>query len=48
MNDRSKNWLDVLSDGQLFRDWFSLMAHFFLGIAYLTFLSVGFAVALGT
>lgn len=48
MNDRSKNWLDVLSDGQLFRDWFSLIAHFFLGIAYLTFLSVGFAVALGT
>jgi hypothetical protein len=48
MNDRSKNWLDVLSDGQLFRDWFSLIAHFFLGIAYFTFLSVGFAVALAS
>ena len=48
MNDRSKNWLDVLSDGQLFRDWFSFIAHFFLGIAYFTFLSVGFAVALAS
>jgi hypothetical protein len=48
MNDSSKNWLDVLSDGQMFRDWFSLIAHFFLGIAYLTFLTAGFAVALGT
>ncbi|MEO8610388.1 MAG: sensor domain-containing protein [Chloroflexota bacterium] len=46
--DSSKNWLDVLSDGQMFRDWFSLIAHFFLGIAYLTFLSAGFAFALGT
>jgi hypothetical protein len=48
MNDSSKNWLDVLSDGQMFRDWFSLIAHFFLGIAYFTFLTAGFAVALGT
>jgi hypothetical protein len=48
MNTDSKNWLDVLSDGQMFRDWFSLIAHFFLGIAYLTFLSAGFAFALGT
>jgi len=48
MNNDSKNWLDVLSDGQMFRDWFSLIAHFFLGIAYLTFLSAGFAFALGT
>jgi hypothetical protein len=43
----SKNWLDVLSDGQMFRDWFSLIAHFFLGLAYLIFLSVGFSVAIG-
>ena len=42
----SKNWLDVLSDGQMFRDWFSLIAHFFLGLAYLIFLTVGFSVAL--
>ncbi len=48
MNNQPKNWLDVLSDGQLFRDWFSLIAHFFLGIAYLIFLSVGFTVALGS
>lgn len=46
--DSSKNWLDVLSDGQMFRDWFSLIAHFFLGIAYFIFLSVGFSVAIGT
>jgi hypothetical protein len=48
MNDTSKNWLDVLSDGQLFRDWFSLIAHFFLGIAYFTILTVCFSVAIGT
>ncbi len=42
-----RNWLDALSDGQLFRDWFSLIAHFFLGSAYITFLIAGFATAIG-
>jgi hypothetical protein len=45
--NQSKNWLDVLSDGQLLRDWFSLIAHFFLGIAYWILLSVLFSVAIG-
>jgi len=47
MNDHTKNWLDALSDGQMFRDWFSLIAHFFLGMAYFSFLIAGFAAALG-
>lgn len=41
-----KNWLDVLTDGQIMRDWFSLIAQFFMGMAYLSFLMAGFAVAL--
>lgn len=42
-----KNWLDVLTDGQIMRDWFSLIAHFFLGMAYFAFLSAGFSTAIG-
>jgi hypothetical protein len=45
MNE-SKNWLDALSDGQLFRDWFSLIVHFFLGVGYFSFLIAGYSTAL--
>jgi putative sensor protein len=48
MSGDSKVWLDALTDGQLFRDWFSLIAHFFLGMAYWIVLGFGFAFALGT
>jgi hypothetical protein len=44
---QGKNWLDVLSDGQLLRAWFSLLAPFFLGTAYWTFLVAGFTTAIG-
>jgi hypothetical protein len=47
MANRSKTWLDALTDGQLFRDWFSLIAHFFLGMAYFGFLMAGYATAIG-
>jgi Putative sensor len=48
MNGDSRVWLDVLTDGQLFRDWFSLIVHFFLGLAYWIVLGCGFAFALAT
>jgi len=48
MMDDSRVWLDVLTDGRLFRNWFSLIAHFFLGIAYWIVLISGFAFALAT
>jgi hypothetical protein len=48
MGADSRVWLDVLTDGRVFRDWFSLVAHFFLGLAYWIVLGFGFAFALGT
>lgn len=42
-----RNWLDALTDGQILRDWFSLFAHFWIGLAYLIFLSAGFGTAIG-
>ncbi len=48
MNGDTRTWLDVLTDGRLFRDWFSLIAHFFLGLAYLIVLVAGFAFGLAT
>jgi hypothetical protein len=44
---QGKNWLDVLSDGQLLRDWFSLLVPFFLGTLYWVFLLAGFSTAVG-
>lgn len=34
MNERPDDWLDVLTDGQILRDWLSLAAPFFLGSVY--------------
>jgi hypothetical protein len=47
MNNHPTHWLDALSDGQMFRNWFALFANFWLGLAYFIFLTVGFTVALG-
>lgn len=40
-----KNWLDALTDGQILRDWFSLIMHSVLGIVYISFVVTGFVVA---
>jgi hypothetical protein len=40
MNDKS--WLDVLTDGQLLRDWFALFAHFFLVAGFATAIGLSF------
>lgn len=48
MRNEPKVWLDILTDGNLFRDWFSLIAHFFLGLAYWIVFITGFAFALAT
>lgn len=42
----TKSWLDALTDGQIIRDWFSLIVHFALGMAYFTFILAGFATAI--
>lgn len=44
---RNKTWLDALTDGQVLRDWFSLIVSFALGITYLAFFAAGYAVSLG-
>lgn len=48
MSGESRVWLDVLTDGRLFRDWFSLIAHFFLAIGYWIVIGFGFTFAIGT
>jgi hypothetical protein len=45
MND--KNWLDVLTDGQILRDWFSLIVSFALGITYFSLFATLYAMSLG-
>ncbi|MBL8163050.1 MAG: sensor domain-containing protein [Anaerolineae bacterium] len=42
-----KSWLDALTDGQILRDWFSLLVHFVLGMTYFMFVIGGFATAGG-
>jgi membrane protein implicated in regulation of membrane protease activity len=42
-----KTWLDALTDGQVLRDWFSLIVSFALGILYVTFFAGGYAISLG-
>lgn len=43
-NDRT--WLDALTDGQIIRDWFSLIAHFALGMTYISFFSFAYAMSI--
>ena len=42
-----KTWLDALTDGQVLREWFSLLVSFALGIIYITFFVAGYAISLG-
>lgn len=44
---RDKTWLDAITDGQVLRDWFSLIMSFALGMTYLVFFVTGYAVSLG-
>lgn len=46
MNEH-RTWLDGLTDGQIIRDWFSLIAHFALGIAYVSFFIFAYAMSIG-
>lgn len=43
----NKTWLDVLTDGQILRDWFSLILSFALGITYFAFFAMMYALSLG-
>jgi hypothetical protein len=42
----SRNWLDALTDGQIFRDWLALAANFVFGTAWLILLILGFTASL--
>jgi hypothetical protein len=44
MKDHS--WLDVLTDGKMFRNWLALFANFWFSLAYFIFVVGGFALAL--
>jgi len=44
-SDRS--WLDAMTDGQIIRDWFSLIAHFALGMTYISFFIFAYAMSIG-
>lgn len=44
--DRGRSWLDALSDGQMFRDWLSLIASFFFSLFYVGFLSTMYVLSL--
>jgi hypothetical protein len=46
-NMHNKSWLDALTEGQIIRDWFSLIVHLPLGIAYLIFLVAGYGTSIG-
>ena len=43
----NKTWLDAITDGQLLRDWFSLILSFALGWVYVVFFATMFALSLG-
>jgi len=43
----SRSWLDAMTDGQLIRDWFSLIAHFALGTTYISFFMFAYAMSIG-
>ncbi len=42
-----RSWLDALTDGQIIRDWFSLIAHFALGMTYISFFIFAYAMSIG-
>ena len=43
MNE-NRSWLDAMTDGQIIRDWFSLIAHFALGLTYISFFIFAYAI----
>lgn len=42
-----KTWLDALTDGQIIRDWMSLITHFASGMVYFMLVMMGYSVSLG-
>lgn len=44
---QNKNWLDAITDGQILRDWFSLILSFGLSWLYFAFFAAMFTVSLG-
>jgi len=46
MNE-NRSWLDAMTDGQIIRDWFSLIAHFALGMTYISFFIFAYAMSVG-
>jgi len=45
--NNNRTWLDALTDGQIIRDWFSLIAHFALGITYVSFFIFAYTMSIG-
>ncbi len=45
--NNNRTWLDALTDGQIIRDWFSLIAHFALGMTYVSFFIFAYAMSIG-
>ncbi len=43
----SRSWLDAMTDGQIIRDWFSLIAHFALGMTYISFFIFAYVMSIG-
>ncbi len=43
----SRTWLDAMTDGQIIRDWFSLIAHFALGMTYISFFIFAYSMSIG-
>ncbi|MBA3873130.1 MAG: sensor domain-containing protein [Anaerolineae bacterium] len=46
MNE-NRSWLDAMTDGQIIRDWFSLIAHFALGMTYISFFIFAYTMSIG-
>src|SRR5690606_944418 len=44
---QNKNWLDAITDGQILRDWLSLILSFGLSWLYFAFFAAMFTVSLG-
>jgi Putative sensor len=43
----NKTWLDALTDGQIIRDWMSLITHFASGMVYFMLVMMGYSVSIG-
>ncbi|MBK8020565.1 MAG: sensor domain-containing protein [Chloroflexi bacterium] len=41
------NWLDALSDGNVFRHWLALFGQFFLGMLYFMLIVAGYSASIG-